>query len=154
MKLLVAIDDSPCSALALDSVAQRPWPDNAQFQIIMVVEPITYDYEYALSAKLTSAIAEANNEFREYCQELVEKKASQFKKSTGCKDITGKITIGPVTDSIIEEAKTWNADLIVLGSHGRKGIQKLVLGSVAESVASRSPCSVEIIKQKAEKASK
>ncbi len=63
MKVLIAIDNSPCSALALDSVAQRPWPKTVKFQIIIVVEPIVYDYGYALSAKLTSALGEANTEF-------------------------------------------------------------------------------------------
>ncbi len=148
MKILIAIDDSPCSTLALDSVAQRHWPKGAQFQIIMIVEPIVYDYSYALSAKLASALTEANTEFRDYCDQLVKTKVNQFKKSTGHVDVAGKIIDGLVTDSILQEATNWDADLIVLGSHGRKGIQKVVLGSVAEKVASHSPCSIEIVKQK------
>jgi len=153
MKVLIAIDDSPCSAYALENVALRPWPENTLFQIIMVVEPLLYDYEYALSSKLSSVLAEAKNEFRDYSQELVKTKVSQFKQCSSQSAVTGKIIDGLVNDSILEEAENWNADLIVLGSHGRKGIKKLVLGSVAETIASHAPCSVEIIKQKTDKTS-
>lgn len=147
MKILIATDDSPCSTLALDSVAQRPLK-NSQFHIIMVVEPIVNDYGYALSTKVASALAEANTEFRHYCDQLIKAKINEFQKSAGQKEVTGKIIDGLVIDSILEEASKWDADLIVLGSHGRKGIQKLVLGSVAEKIASQCKCSVEIIKEK------
>jgi len=42
---------------------------------------------------------------------------------------------GDVHDSIVEEADSWKADLIVMGTHGRRGVNRLLLGSVAESVA-------------------
>ncbi len=154
MKILIAIDDSPCSAYAIENIAQRPWPKDTKFQMIMVVEPLLYDYEYALSSKLASVLAEAKNEFRDYAQELIKSKVEQFKQTSGISDVSGKIIDGLVTDSILEEAKNSDADLIVLGSHGRKGIQKLVLGSVAENIASHAPCSVEIVKEKLTKTAK
>lgn len=153
MKILIAIDDSQCSALAIDSIKNRPWPKNTQFEIIMVVEPIVYDYGYALSAKLASALGEANTEFRDYCEGLVNDKVDELKKGASY-NVSGKVLDGAVIDCILQEAHDWDADLIILGSHGRKGIQKLVLGSVAENVAGRSPCSVEIVKQKPERAAK
>jgi nucleotide-binding universal stress UspA family protein len=51
---------------------------------------------------------------------------------------------------ILEEAKEWDADLIVVGSHGYTGIKRLLLGSVAQSVVSHAPCSVEVVRQKTE----
>jgi nucleotide-binding universal stress UspA family protein len=47
---------------------------------------------------------------------------------------------------IIDLAKSWTADLIVMGSHGRTGVSRLFLGSVAEDVLKDAPCSVEIVK--------
>jgi nucleotide-binding universal stress UspA family protein len=47
---------------------------------------------------------------------------------------------------ILDEAKTWGADLIVMGSHGRHGLDRLVMGSVAEAVASHAHCSVEVVR--------
>jgi nucleotide-binding universal stress UspA family protein len=48
----------------------------------------------------------------------------------------------------IDEATEWRADLIVVGSHGYTGIKRLLLGSVAHSVVSHAPCSVEVVRQK------
>jgi nucleotide-binding universal stress UspA family protein len=45
---------------------------------------------------------------------------------------------------ILDEASQWGADLIVVGSHGRRGIDRFLMGSVAESVASHAGCSVEV----------
>jgi nucleotide-binding universal stress UspA family protein len=48
---------------------------------------------------------------------------------------------------ILDEAKAWGADLIVLGSHGRQGWDRLLMGSVAESVALHAHCSVEVVRR-------
>jgi len=47
-------------------------------------------------------------------------------------------------DTKVDQAKDWRADLIVLGSHGRSGIKRWILGSVAEAVVRHAPCSVEV----------
>jgi len=51
-----------------------------------------------------------------------------------------------VKDTILAVAQEIGADMIILGSHGRKGITKLFLGSVSETVLAQAPCSVEIVK--------
>jgi len=56
-----------------------------------------------------------------------------------------------VAPEIVEEAKRWAADLIVVGSHGYNAIERLFLGSVALSVVSHSPCSVEVVRRKKKK---
>ena len=48
--------------------------------------------------------------------------------------------------AIVDAAEEWQADLIVLGSHGRRGFDRLVLGSVSESVAMHAHCSVEVVR--------
>jgi nucleotide-binding universal stress UspA family protein len=55
---------------------------------------------------------------------------------------------------IVDEARKWSADLIVLGSHGHTGMKRLLLGSVASSVVSHAPCSVEIVRRKQTKKSR
>ena len=47
---------------------------------------------------------------------------------------------------ILKEATTWGADLIVMGSHGRRGLKRFLIGSVSESVAMHAGCSVEIVR--------
>lgn len=53
---------------------------------------------------------------------------------------------GEPRTEILDKAKTWGADLIVLGSHGWQGWDRLLIGSVAESVAFHAHCSVEVIR--------
>jgi nucleotide-binding universal stress UspA family protein len=48
---------------------------------------------------------------------------------------------------ILEEARQWGADLIVLGSHGRGGMERFLMGSVAETVATHAECSVEVVRK-------
>ena len=55
----------------------------------------------------------------------------------------------PVGDArvlLLDLAKEWNADLIVLGSHGRRGMDRMLMGSVSESVAIHAHCSVDVIR--------
>ena len=53
---------------------------------------------------------------------------------------------GPAARLIVQEAKTWGADLIVIGTHGRRGIRRLVLGSDAEEVVRTSPVPVLLVR--------
>jgi nucleotide-binding universal stress UspA family protein len=59
---------------------------------------------------------------------------------------TGTVENGDAKSKILEAAKNWRADLIVLGSHGRKGLEHFLMGSVSEAVARHAGCSVEIVR--------
>jgi nucleotide-binding universal stress UspA family protein len=60
----------------------------------------------------------------------------------------GKVMVEPgdARDAILSAAKACDADLIVIGSHGRRGLTRLVLGSVAEDVVRRAPCPVLVVR--------
>jgi len=53
---------------------------------------------------------------------------------------------GPAAEPIVGQAKKWGADLIVLGTHGRRGVRRLVLGSDAEQVVRSSPVPVMLVR--------
>jgi nucleotide-binding universal stress UspA family protein len=59
--------------------------------------------------------------------------------------VEGKIRYGDPAGEIVAEAESWNADLVVLGTHARSGLEKLLLGSVAGSVLRAAPCNVLIV---------
>ena len=61
---------------------------------------------------------------------------------------TGEVLIGGPSHVIIEQANTVNADLIVMGTHGRTGITHLLIGSVAERVIRHAPCPVFVIRER------
>lgn len=51
-----------------------------------------------------------------------------------------------VSDAVLEEAERWGADLIVMGTHGRRGARRMLLGSDAEDVSRRAPCAVLLVR--------
>jgi nucleotide-binding universal stress UspA family protein len=53
---------------------------------------------------------------------------------------------GDAGREIVEEATAWGADLVLVGSHGRTGLQRVLMGSVAQHVVSHAPCSVEVVR--------
>ena len=81
----------------------------------------------------------AANELRAHCEEKMANLVDDNKeKCAGC---NGKVVIkGDIVDEIIAYAKKENTDLIIIGTHGSKGIEKILLGSVAERVVKNAPC--------------
>jgi nucleotide-binding universal stress UspA family protein len=73
---------------------------------------------------------------------------SQLAAIFGKGRVSGRVIEGAIADTIIDHATDWQADLIVVGSHGRTGIKRFLLGSIAGKVAAYAPCSIEIVKNK------
>lgn len=146
MKVLIALDDSECSDLAFQTLLERTWPDTAEFRILTVVEPM-YPQPYLGGMYMPPAI-EAQVEFEKLCRMRVKEKVERMSGALPKNAVNGETVLGPVAECIIDDAKSWGADLVVVGSHGRRGFSRFFLGSVAERVAGYAPCSVEIIKHK------
>jgi nucleotide-binding universal stress UspA family protein len=148
MKILLATDGSDYSKAAVDSVAEGPWPQGSEVKIISAMEipyaPTTEawvlpDSYYSELERVARGQAEAA------VKDAVERIASG--KASGNEIIT-KIISGSAGEVILGEAERWDADLIVLGSHGYSGWQRFLLGSVSHAVATHAHCSVEIVRQK------
>jgi nucleotide-binding universal stress UspA family protein len=60
--------------------------------------------------------------------------------------VSAEVLNGEPKEIILDEAERWSADLIVVGSHGRRGLKRLWLGSVSQAVVSQAKCSVEIVR--------
>jgi len=141
-RVLLTTDGSAYSEAAAHSVAQRPWPTGTEFKILSVVDQMIPAYDpFYTSGELLTTVLEQN---RKQCEEAVD---SARKIVTGAGlAATTLVFAGSPKWQIIEDAKQWNADLIVLGSHGRRGLTRVLLGSVSEAVALNAPCSVEVIR--------
>jgi nucleotide-binding universal stress UspA family protein len=145
MKLLLAIDNSKYSAEVIKEVARRLWPLKTIVRVLSVVEPVpppAVELWYDASGSLEGARQEMVKRAKELTQ-----KASERLKRKGLK-IESAVREGDARSVIVDEARKWSADLIVLGSHGYTGIKRLLLGSVASSVVSHAPCSVEVVRRK------
>ena len=93
-------------------------------------------------------MADAQRDYEDYARQVVEVAVARLKEALPGHKVSGRVVEGDIASSIVDEALTQTVDLIIVGSHGRKGIEKLLVGSVAEKVASHAPCSVEIVKRK------
>jgi nucleotide-binding universal stress UspA family protein len=138
MKILIALDDSECSDLAFHTLLERTWPEGAEFRILTVVEPIYMQPSFG--GMYMEPAVNAQIEFEKLCKMRVKEKVNQMHEAFPNYVVEG--------ETIIDEARSWPADLVVVGSHGRRGFSRFFLGSVAERVAGHAPCSVEIIKHK------
>lgn len=147
MKILVAVEDSQCSQAAVDAVADRSWPEGTQFKVVSVVDVLIAQFGFADAYAVESILA-AQKAVQDQRQHLIDKQVKRLGVLFGQGRVSGELFEGDAAEVIIEQAKSWRADLIVLGTHGRTGLQKFFIGSVAEKVLSNAPCSIEIVKIK------
>jgi nucleotide-binding universal stress UspA family protein len=155
MKILLATDGSDCSVGAAHSIAGRPWPDGTVFRVLSVEELVVPDGQMAASSLSTSypagLLEELTTQARDRTRDA-HKTATEILQRAGMKLLDDHaMPVGEPRTLILETAKTWGADLIVLGSHGRRGLDRFLLGSVSEAVAIHAHCSVEVIRSNAER---
>src|SRR5687767_3450246 len=149
MKILLAVDDSPYSEAAIEAVASRPWPPGTIIRLLSAVEHIVPPAT-ELWYDAGGSLERSRQELTSHYEKLVTRVADQLR----AKGMTVETVVrdGDPRSVIVDEAEDWSTDLIVVGSHGRTGLTRWLLGSVAQSVVSHAPCSVEVVRKKAEEA--
>ena len=145
MKILLAIDGSPCSDAAVDEVARRPWPQGSSLKIINVLEiPIPpMPQPWGLPASYFEEIEAA---LRTHGKNIIDEALRRVETNNALLP-TSTLVPGSPRAAILDEAESWGADLIVLGSHGYSAWKRLLLGSVAQAVVSHASCSVEVVRR-------
>ena len=144
---MLAADGSECGNLAVEEVADLPWPAGSEVCVLSAIHlPMSPTPEtWALP---DSYYAQVEKEGREHAQEVIETVVARLKACDHEIPLTvsSKAIVGHAEETLINAAKDWQADLIVLGSHGYSGFKRFLLGSVSQAVASHAPCSVEIVR--------
>lgn len=145
MRVLIPTDGSEYAEAALEKVGERPWPAGSEFKIIASPEyPVLVgEYPYYAPEQLT----EMTKNTRDHAIESAKTGVALLAKA-GLK-VSSEVTEMKETPAhaILAEAEKWQADLIVMGSHGRRGFDRLILGSVSETVALHATCSVEVVRK-------
>ena len=144
MRILLAIDGSSHSQAAVDEVARRPWPSKSTVRVMSVFQPYTPP---ATEFVLAGATLEDIRQQQVSTAEEIATRAVDALTSTGVATETA-VREGDPRSAIVDEAEEWGADLIVVGSHGRTGLSRWLLGSVAQAVVGHAPCSVEVVRQR------
>ena len=144
MKILLAVDGSKYAQAAIEAVGSQIRKDNAEVLVLEIVEPHIFATPPGMAPGYEPELEELMKEEFQRARETVDCAAATL-KAQGFKAST-RVIEAETRTGILDFANEWHADLIVLGSHGRKGLQRLMLGSVAESVARGAYCSVLIIR--------
>jgi nucleotide-binding universal stress UspA family protein len=145
MKILLATDGSTHSEAAVAEVARRPWPQPSAIRVLSVIQPYTPPAtEFVLAG---ATLEDIGRQQAAGAKEINERAATALRDSGATVDTA--IRKGDPRSVIVDEAEEWGADLIVVGSHGRKGLTKWLLGSVAQAVAGHASCSVEVVRKRA-----
>jgi nucleotide-binding universal stress UspA family protein len=147
MKILLAIDESPCSAAAAQAVAEQFRSDRTQVRVLHAVEwpkDLPPCYGFAEGPSAAGDVLAWRARLMSSADALVARTAEHL-QSAGFTS-SASVREGDARSVIVDEAAEWGADVIVMGSHGRRGLDRLVLGSVAEGVMRRAPCSVQIVR--------
>jgi nucleotide-binding universal stress UspA family protein len=145
MRVLLPTDGSEYAVLAASRVAERPWPDGSIFKVLACPEYPVLIGEYPYYAP--EQLVELTKASEAHAKEAAEQAAAVLRNN----GLEVKAEVTEPRDSpartILSSADLWQSDLIVMGSHGRRGFDRLVMGSVSEAVAMHAHCSVEVVRQ-------
>jgi nucleotide-binding universal stress UspA family protein len=144
MKILLAIDDSRFSEAALKIVIAQNQPSKTTVRVLHVVEPIETAYYPELTPPYPMNLTDIMRKKMKTGRDLAAR-ASAKVQAAGFK-VDRSVRLGHVRTTIVDAAAKWHASLIVMGSHGRSGLERLLLGSVSEYVVRHAPCSVQIVR--------
>ena len=154
MKILIGYDGSECADEALNDLKRAGLPDEGEALVLCAANvwpQLAQPPAEALSGGAADWWLPAVRDAQKLidaesarCREIAAAAAQRFGANHPC----WKVTLDSATDSphtaIIQKADEWKPDLIVLGSHGRRALGRLILGSVSQSVLTHARCSVRI----------
>ena len=152
MRILLAVDGSEASQAAIAALKGMSWTPNSAVRVISVAERVYPPPPPAAGMVLgdvyadaaSTSIVEVQKSQQRRAGDTAEAAASEIRRANPSLPVEPIGLSGDPRNVIIEQASDWNADLIVLGSHGRAGLRRWLLGSVAESVVRHAPCSVQV----------
>lgn len=138
MRILMGVD-SEFAGETVRAVVAQCRPESTEVMVLHVLQPIG-----TAPPQMDAYFAPELEAEKEVADKLVKRTAREL-QDAGFQAQT-RIELGDIRGGILECASKWGADLIVLGSHSRAGLQRFLLGSVAEFVARHAKCSVEIVR--------
>ncbi|MGM0590413.1 MAG: universal stress protein [Halobacteriota archaeon] len=135
-RLLVPVDGSPPSFSALE-FALEEWPD-AEVTVLTVIDPT--------EAGESRTVIPSDSE--EWFQRAKQRAGSLFEEASerAARPLQSMIEVGHPSKTIVRTATEHDFDHVVIGSHGRKGVSRILLGSVAEQVVRQSPVPVTVVR--------
>ena len=142
MRIVIGYDGSMCSDIAIKDLRMAGLPETAEVVVLSVTE---------VGLAPTRSYGGINVQFSsdwsrklEIADSLAENACLRLQKWFPKWQLTTESRWGGAAEVILDKAKGWPADLIVVGTHGRSGLGRLVLGSVSAKLVNEAPCSVRV----------
>lgn len=142
-KILIAVDETDMSDQVVDFVINHHWTAPASFKLLSVAKPAN-ELKFLPIATLSALYEDALKVRTGSMRSL----ALKLRDHYHLPNVEEEILQGDPKKTIVEAAKQWGADLIVVGCHVREPLEKLVVGSVSLAVLCTAPCSVLLLRQK------
>src|SRR5690242_13109984 len=149
MKILLATDGTKQGESAVEMLGHFALSDADEVKVVSVVDmavPIAIDVYGGYLPDTTDLERVA----RENATRVMEAAVARCSETAGAATVTGEVLYGSPERRIVETSEHMAADLIILGSHGYNRWERLLLGSVSNSVLHHAPCSVLIVRSPAE----
>lgn len=141
-RILAAVDDSATSDRSLQEAIGLAKDQHAKLRIVYVVDKATIYSSTQLPPEIERAWIEIGHD--------ILNKAQRSARSGGIdaevKLLETEIIGDGMAEAIVEEAKAWPADIVVLGTHGRSGLKHLLMGSVAEGIVRNCPAPILLVR--------
>jgi nucleotide-binding universal stress UspA family protein len=149
-RILVPVDGSRTStagvreALDLARAMNGKAGRGASVQLVHVI-----DYHTLAMAGLEAGgyVANLSANLRQSGKQILERAEDMVRKAgVPVSSVLLESAAGPAADAIVRQAKKWKADVIVLGTHGRRGVRRMLMGSDAEQIVRSSPVPVMLVR--------
>ena len=134
-RILVAVDGSAFSDMTVDQAISLGGICNSEIFVISVVD--LYPEQMAVAPALVEKMSEEVRQYLDTAKQKIDK------ANISCETIVRMG--GKPHEFIIQEAKEKEIDLIVMGTHGKSGIKRVLMGSVAQNVLGQAPCPVLVV---------
>lgn len=146
-KILVAVDGSPTSLRGLAEAIKIAKAMRSELLLAHVVNELVISAEYVPSVYYEPILLSLRNAGSAVLEQAV---AIARRADVPCEHKLIEMLGGRIADEIVKLAKSAGADLIVLGTHGRRGLKRLAMGSDAELILRQSPVPVLMVRDQAE----
>jgi len=144
-RILVSIDGSPTSERGLDEAARLAQICGSTLRLLHIVDPVPFTVGYETLGRSTG-LDIASIEKAAQSMLDTEKARAIAAGATNVETVLVQRTTARISERIVEQAKAWNAELIVIGTHGRRGVGRMLLGSDAEQTVRISPVPVLLVR--------
>jgi nucleotide-binding universal stress UspA family protein len=145
VRILLGVDGSPGSELAVQAVAARVWPPGSEARVVVADDPLPQSILSSIVSPLRKWVEEGNEGERQWVRTMADAVADKLRGTDLI--VSSVVEEGDPKRVVVAEAEEWGADCIFVGSTGFSNrFERFLLGSVSAAVASRAHCSVEVVR--------